>query len=121
MNMKYLGAVILSVVLIAGLAGCAQRRTEPPGDKTSAKELFEEKCSFCHGLNVALEENHTLAGWRGLVHKEAGRRIWFISSAEQEVIARYLFRISPADEEKPPRKAEPGEEAHDNPENVRAN
>ncbi len=114
MSIGYRVAAVLAVALFAGLAGCAGQRAEVAGDGSTARSLFEEKCSFCHGLNVALEESHTLDGWRKLVKKEAGRKIWFINSTEREIITQYLFKVSPADREKPP--PEPDKRIHDNPE-----
>ena len=108
--------IVLVVAILLGSAGCAGRQAETAGEKATPKALFQEKCSFCHGLNLALEQSHTLAGWQELVKKEAGRRIWFINSSEQEIIARYLFEVAPAEKEAPPQKDRSGVNEHDRPE-----
>ena len=108
----------LFLIAVMGLIGCASQKVDSAADTQSAKSLFEEKCSFCHGLNVALKESHTQEGWRKLVSREAGRKIWHINSAEQEVISQYLFKISPAEQEPPPKPEVKGVESYGIPENV---
>ena len=117
MRLGYGVLVGLFLAAMTGLAGCASQNVDYAADKQSAKALFEEKCSFCHGLNVATIEGHTLEGWRDLVKKEASRKAWFISSAEQEVITQYLFKIYPADKE-PPKPKPQGFERFEIPEDT---
>lgn len=119
MKFPYRMMVFSAVVALFLAAGCGGRQAAKQESPTSPRALFEAKCSFCHGLNLALEQNHTLAGWQALVKKEAGRKIWFIGSGEQEAIARYLFEVAPADKEPAP-MAEPLEvNQHDHPERDR--
>lgn len=103
---RALGSVLLPV-LVLSLVGCFGGSAKTGGQPLTAKEVFEEKCSACHGLNVALDESHTLAGWQKVVAQEAARKKWSISSREQAVIAEYLFRVRPADKEPPPKLKTP--------------
>ncbi|MBW1712332.1 MAG: hypothetical protein JRJ59_04210 [Deltaproteobacteria bacterium] len=106
--------LIFVVAGLSGLAGCGGKKVQPSQPTAQPQALFRDKCSRCHALNVALEENHTLEGWRQRVALCASRWVWSINSQEQEIISRYVFDLRPADQEPPPPPPQPEPVHHKN-------
>ncbi len=101
--MRYL---LVSLAVAVTLWGCSASRPAQVGTPHQSRELFEDRCSRCHGLNVPLAQSHTKEVWREIVDNMADRWSWLAGSVERQSIADYLFATRPAQVEpvKPPPK-----------------
>ena len=77
------------LALLSLIAGSAVAADSGP----SGKELFETKCSVCHGTSRSLKKNKDRAGWEGTVKRMQGKRAGLFSDAEAESIVNYLTEI----------------------------
>jgi cytochrome c5 len=90
--MPYLRNFVLFACLAAaiGLNAPAQapQETLPAGE---GKDVVERVCTGCHGIETALEQNHTEADWKSVVDTMIGRGAE-ASDKDVDAIVKYLTK-----------------------------
>lgn len=64
----------------------------PPG---AGKELFQDRCAYCHDLAIALQMKKTRESWRLTVESMHLKPFSGITEDEVQAIADYLAQIRP--------------------------
>jgi len=102
MRVRSVVLCVVSVMLLAFAIGCAKQ--EPPKPAASAapvaaapaapgadgKNLFDAKCSACHGLDRATARKETKEKWASIVKEMQGKKADWISDADAAKIVDYL-------------------------------
>ncbi len=90
--MKLMNRVAILSVLAASL-GIAQAQDLPPG---KGKELVENTCGSCHGLDVVVSQHATKDGWASIVDYMVSRGATG-TPEEINTIVEYLAKNFPAE------------------------
>ena len=84
---------LVSIVLIAILAGCGGQETtsqpEGQGPTISGQALLDDRCTECHTLDRVTSASKTREEWDGTV-TDMVRRGADLDEQEQEVLVEYL-------------------------------
>lgn len=91
-------AVAFPTVLLAAAlaAGCARKEAPAPPPAPAAspaaegRQLFEQKCSACHGLERATSRAETKETWARIVKDMQAKRPDWISDADAARIVEFL-------------------------------
>ncbi len=87
------GALLLAACAVVSFCGCSREAAGLKREKLGPPELFEARCSQCHGLEQVLEKtDYTAAHWRAVVDnmmtaQEAAEKI---GREEAEAIKAFL-------------------------------
>lgn len=90
-----LRAPLVHLLLLGALSGCAlipntiDVSSYPP-EMRERYQLFEQKCSRCHGLDRPLQAHVGAHGWDDYVRRMSRHPGAGISPAEEREIARFL-------------------------------
>jgi len=94
--------IVLSVILLAFVIGCAKQEppkpaapaapaaAAPAAPEADGKTLFESKCSVCHGIDRATARKESKDKWASIVKSMQGKKADWISDAEASKIVEFL-------------------------------
>ena len=87
--MKQLSAVVGVGVIVCFMV--AIMALPVIGSGTTPKDLFQEKCSKCHGWQKAFDKTKTAEEWTATVNKMQAKATYWISDDEAKIITKYLI------------------------------
>ena len=88
--MKLASAHLFLVCLCAMAVSCS---AEDAFDMESARKVFENRCSACHGLDRPLKKNKDREGWKKTVERMKSYSPERISQSDAVTILEYLNRV----------------------------
>jgi mono/diheme cytochrome c family protein len=91
---------LTTLILIAVAAAAVAQTPESSLPAGSGKDVFEAKCSTCHGPGRVLIYRRTRAQWASTVSAMEEKGL-MVSAAESEQIVAYLTAAFPAEPEPP--------------------